>query len=134
MTNILRITSADDPRVAIYGGVRDPARFRSNGVFVAEGRLVVRRVLSDAKFSVQSLLLNDAAYRELAPLIERAPEMDVLICDTSDFLGITGVNIHRGCLALVKRPGAATVADVIAGARRVVALDGVANPDNVGGI
>lgn len=134
MTNVVRITSADDPRVSAYRGIREPALFRSSGLFVAEGRLVVQRVLSDPKFSVQSLLLNDAAYRDLAPLIDRAAGMEVLACETSAFLGITGINVHRGCLALVKRPEPRRVADVIAGAQRIVALDGVGNPDNVGSI
>lgn len=135
MTNVVRITSGDDPRVSAYRGIRDPALFRSSGLFVAEGRLVVARVLSDTTFCVQSLLLNDAAYRELSPLIDRAPAgTDVLLCETSAFLGITGINVHRGCLALVKRPDPRRVDDVIAGAQRVVVLDGVGNPDNVGSI
>jgi tRNA G18 (ribose-2'-O)-methylase SpoU len=134
MTNFVR-THADDPRIAAYRGIRDPELLRSRGLFVAEGRLVVSRVLSDTKFSVRSLLLNDAAYRELAPLIDRAPAgMEVLLCETSAFLGIAGINVHRGCLALVKRPEARNVDDLIAGAQRIVALDAVGNPDNVGSI
>jgi tRNA G18 (ribose-2'-O)-methylase SpoU len=135
MTTIQRITSRDDPRVAVYRGVTDPELARSRGVFVAEGRLVVRRVLDDARFCVESLLLNDAAYRDLGSLLDRlAPEAEVLLCDTSDFLGISGVNIHRGCLAIVKRPVPTMLRDVVAGAQRVIVLDSVGNPDNVGGI
>jgi tRNA G18 (ribose-2'-O)-methylase SpoU len=52
----------------------------------------------------------------------------------SDFLGITGVDIHRGCLAIVERPAAVALNDVIADASRLIALDGVANADNVGGV
>ena len=39
---------------------------------MAEGRLVVRRVLEDARCQVQSLLLNDTAYRDLAPVVDCA--------------------------------------------------------------
>ena len=135
MTTVQRITSPDDPRVALYRGVTDPELARSRGVFVAEGRLVVRRVLDDPAFCVQSVLLNDAAYRDMAALVDRVPAgTEVLLCGTSDFLGISGVNIHRGCLAIVMRPAPPPLHDVVAGARRVIALDGVGNPDNVGGI
>jgi tRNA G18 (ribose-2'-O)-methylase SpoU len=135
MPTLPRRISADDPRVAAYRAVSDPALARSSGQFVAEGRLVVGRVLADPRFSVQSVLLNDAAYRELRPLVEAsASTPELLLCNTSDFLGITGVNIHRGCLALVKRPPARSLHDVIAGAQRVVVLDAVSNPDNVGAI
>ena len=44
------------------------------------------------------------------------------------------MDIHRGCLALVERPRTTTVAEVLEGASTVVVLEGVANPDNVGGI
>lgn len=135
MTTIRRVRSPDDPQVAVYRGVSDPELARSRGVFVAEGRLVVRRVLADPRFHVRSLLLNDAAYRDMATLVDRVPAgTEVLLCDASDFLGISGVNIHRGCLAIVKRPAPATLRDVVAGAQRVIALDAVGNPDNVGGI
>jgi tRNA G18 (ribose-2'-O)-methylase SpoU len=104
-------------------------------LFVAEGRLVVRRVLEDVRYRVRSLLLNDAALRGLGPLVARVEDAcAVLVCPTDDFAGITGYNIHRGCLALVERPAPTPVAEAIAGAHVVVLLDGVGNADNVGGV
>jgi tRNA G18 (ribose-2'-O)-methylase SpoU len=48
---------------------------------------------------------------------------------------ITGFNIHRGCLALVERPAPQTIDQLIAAdATRLLALEGVGNPDNVGGL
>jgi tRNA G18 (ribose-2'-O)-methylase SpoU len=48
---------------------------------------------------------------------------------------IAGFNIHRGCLALAERPALAEVADLaLDDARLLVVLEGVNNPDNVGGI
>lgn len=135
MNGLQRITSPDDPRVALYRSVTDPELAHSRGLFVAEGRLVVRRVLENARYRVQSLLLNEATYRNLAPLIERVrPAPDVFLCETSDFLGMTGVNIHRGCVALVERPAAVAPNDVVASANRLIVLDGVTNADNVGGV
>ena len=43
-----RIEGAGDPRVAAWRDVRDGELLRARGLFVAEGRLVVRRVLDDA--------------------------------------------------------------------------------------
>jgi tRNA G18 (ribose-2'-O)-methylase SpoU len=135
MMAIQRITVPNDPRVVLYGSVSDPELARWRGLFVAEGRLVVRRVLENPRYRVQSLLLNDAAYRDLAPLIDRAPPgTEVLLCETGTFLGITGINIHRGCLALVERPPAVALNELIAGVDRLIVLDGVSNADNVGGI
>ena len=44
-----RIESIDDPRVAGYRVVRDPELARMHGLFVAEGRLVVERLIADGR-------------------------------------------------------------------------------------
>ena len=131
----MALLSSRDPRIALYRSVSDPELARSNGLFVAESRLVVRRVLEDPRYRIRSLLLNDAAHRDLAPLVAGLdPSIPVFGCSTDDFRAITGFDIHRGCLALVERPAPAAVEDVIVGAQRLVVLDGVANADNVGGV
>ncbi|HWW88755.1 MAG TPA: RNA methyltransferase [Vicinamibacterales bacterium] len=128
-----RIDGPDDPRVADNRNFSDAELIRSRGLFIAEGRLIVRRVLEDAHYQVQSVLLNDAAARDLGPFIERTqPEISVLTTETRNFLTITGYDIHRGCLALVRRPAPPPLADLLMTARRLVVLEGVANADNVG--
>jgi hypothetical protein len=53
----------EDPRLAEYRGVREADLVRAAGLFVAEGRLVVERVISDGRFAIRSILLNRAACR-----------------------------------------------------------------------
>src|SRR5262245_22673 len=119
----------------MYRVVGDPELARSHGLFVAEGRLVVRRVLEDPQYRVRSMLLNDAAHRDLSmPLQRVAADVPVLLCDTDAFARITGYNMHRGALALVERPQPRSLDEVIADSRTLLLLDGVANPDNIGGI
>jgi tRNA G18 (ribose-2'-O)-methylase SpoU len=130
-----RATSLDDPRLVLYRGVSDPDLARAHGLFVAEGRLVVRRVLEDRRYRVHSLLLNDAAHQDLGLLLSHLEgRVPIFICNTEDFETITGFNIHRGCVALVERPAPIPVQDAIVGASRIVVLDGVTNADNVGGV
>jgi len=130
-----RIDSADDPRVAAYRGVRDRDLLRAEGRFVAEGRLVVRRVIDDERFHVESVLVNDAALKDLeAALAAAAARVPVLVCSPDDLAAIAGYHVHRGCLALVRRPPPAVVDAVVAAARRLVVLEGVANADNVGSV
>jgi tRNA G18 (ribose-2'-O)-methylase SpoU len=48
---------------------------------------------------------------------------------------IVGFNIHRGCLALAERPPRKTLDDLpLGGLARALVLEGVNNPDNVGGL
>jgi tRNA G18 (ribose-2'-O)-methylase SpoU len=132
---IERISGPNDPRVADYRSVPDPELVRARGLFVAEGRLVVRRLIEDGRHRVRSLLVNDAAYRSLEPLLGRlgAP-IPIYVCGADEFLGITGYDIHRGCLALAERRPPAAVDDLLASAKTIVALEAVANADNVGGV
>jgi tRNA G18 (ribose-2'-O)-methylase SpoU len=130
-----RIDHIGDPRIAAYRDLADPELVRARGLFIAEGRLVVRRVIEDGRWRMQSVLVSEAARHSLADALERiADHVPVYVCEAADFRGITGHHIHRGCLALVERPPAQPPDALVAAARTVVVLEGLANPDNVGGI
>jgi tRNA G18 (ribose-2'-O)-methylase SpoU len=132
--SVERIECANDGRAAAYRDLGDGELLRERGLFVAEGRLVVRRVIADARYRIESLLLNDAALHDLGASIDALHHsVPVLVCDTRDFALLTGFNIHRGCLALVHRPTPTPVAALLDAASTVLVLDGVGNPDNVGG-
>lgn len=129
------IAGPDDARVAQYRGLLDADLMRAHGLFVAEGRLIVRRVIEDGRFRVRSVLVNDAAARDLAPVFAAlAPSVPVCVAEPAVLSAIAGYDVHRGCLALVERPPARTLADVLASARTLMILEGVANADNVGGV
>jgi tRNA G18 (ribose-2'-O)-methylase SpoU len=131
---VRHVANLDDPALELYRSVRDPDLARSHNLFVAEGRHVVRRVLEDPRYRVRSLLLNEAAHRDLAPLLEQHATLPTFVCETGDFRTITGFNLHRGCLALVERPAPLAIGEVLASARLIVILEAVANADNVGGV
>ena len=130
---IERLSGADDPRVAEYTSVPDAKLVRERGLFVAEGRFVVRRLIEDGRYRIRSLLLSDAALRSLEPVIDGV-DASIYVCAADDFLGITGYHIHRGCLALAERPLPSSADDVLAAAGKAIVLEALANPDNVGGV
>lgn len=131
----IHIDSSDDPRVSEYRHLAAPESIRSRGHFVAEGRLVVQRLIEDGRYGVRSLLVSPTARHALEPSLARLdPCVPVYVCALDLFLDITGFNIHRGCLALVERPPPTPAADVLALTDLVVVLEGVANADNVGGV
>jgi len=126
----------DDPadeRIAAYRHVGDHEALRARGLFVAEGRLVVQRLLEDGRFAVESVLVTPAAQASLGAVLDasRAP---VLVCPATVLNAVTGYNFHRGCLALARRPAAPESVQALCGADRLLVLEGVGNPDNVGGI
>lgn len=128
------ITDVDDPRVRDYRLLGDPRELRARGLFVAEGRLVVERMLLDPRYVVDSLLLNPASLEALAEPLRTRPDVPIFESPTGNFEAITGFNIHRGCLALVHRLPLLSVADAVGDARVVAVLEGVTDADNVGGV
>ncbi len=131
----LRIQGLDDPRIVAYRDIGDPELVRSRGLFIAEGRLVVRRLIEDGRWRVQSVLVSDAARASLQPVLETVAQgVPVYVCAAAEFLRLTGYNIHRGCLALVERPPALPVDAIVPESRTMLVLEAVTNADNVGGI
>jgi tRNA G18 (ribose-2'-O)-methylase SpoU len=135
---IERLETVDDERLADYRHVPDPELLRRGEIFVAEGRLVVRALLTQSRFPVRSILLTEAALEALADVIEpRLAATPVFVVPPRAIEGLTGFNIHRGCLAIGQRQARIDAAQMLAGvphASRLVVLEGVGNADNVGGI
>ena len=112
----------------------DAVALERDGLFVAEGRLVVERLLEDGRFDVHSVAVTPAAAAALSATLDRRPDVDVFVCEPAILEGVTGFDFHRGCLALAHRPRAQMPVPDLARARRVLAIEGVGNPDNVGGL
>lgn len=121
-----------DPRVAAYARVGDHAWLVAEGLFVAEGRLVVERLIDDGRYSIDSVLVTPAACESLRGRLEDL-SADVYVADPSVLNAVTGFNFHRGCLAIARRPPARPL-DRLFDARRLLVLEALGNPDNVGGL
>jgi tRNA G18 (ribose-2'-O)-methylase SpoU len=101
----------------------------SEGVFVAEGDIVVVRAL-EAGYPLRSVLV-DATRRERLP--EQVPENAPVFAASPPVLErITGLGVHRGILASFGRRPPPSPAEVLGQARRVVVLERVSNPTNLG--
>ena len=132
---IERIESASDPRLVAYHGLRDPELLRARHLFAAEGRLVVRRVIEDSRYRVESILVNQAALNDLEQTVAGlSVEVPVLVCVADVLASVAGYDVHRGCLALVHRPPPAMVDELVDAASTLVVLEGISNADNVGGV
>jgi tRNA G18 (ribose-2'-O)-methylase SpoU len=93
----------------------DPAALRSSGLFVAEGRLVLGRVLDGAAGgpdAIVSVLAAPSAVKALN-LEVRLPGR-VTVRSPTEMAAITGFNFHRGVLALVRRPPMLSAREAVA--------------------
>jgi tRNA G18 (ribose-2'-O)-methylase SpoU len=131
---IIRVSDPDDDRLADYRNVPDRQLLVERGLFVAEGRLVVRRLIEAQRFTVRSVMVTEAALVPLRPLLDMRHELPVYVVPQSVMDGITGFNMHRGCLALGERPRPRNWRELLEGAHRAIALERVGNADNVGSV
>jgi tRNA G18 (ribose-2'-O)-methylase SpoU len=129
----VRIEQVSDLRLAPFRDVGRPAALQAAGLFVAEGRIVVQRLIEDAKFPIAAILVTDAAHDALSAVLN-AVAAPVYVCDQRIVNAITGFNFHRGCLALARRLPSTASIDDFTDATRLLALEGVGNPDNIGGL
>lgn len=128
------VTRLDDrgEMLADYRNIPDPELVARRGLFVAEGRLVVTRLLTASPLTPRSVMVTETAYAAIRPVLDARPEVPVYVVPQAVMNEIAGFNIHRGCLALGERPDPPDWRGVAAGARRMVVLERVGDADNVG--
>lgn len=136
----LRLDHSDDPRVEPYRtlirAVAPGAGDRFSGLFVAEGVRTIRLLL-ERDWEVESLLLAETRLAALADLLESAAgrQVPVFTAEQRVLDGIAGWNVHRGVLAMVRRPRPETVLDVVARAGRILlCVEGVNDLENLGSL
>ena len=143
---MLRIASPEDPRALPYTQVRERDLAHRHARFIIEGERVLELALSASRFRVESVLLGENRVAPMAEAITRleARGIDVLVASQAVLDAIVGFHIHRGVLAIGLREVGEERVDANALLARinaeaperalVVAMCGVANHDNVGGI
>src|SRR5690242_1498396 len=129
------ITDQDDERIGDYRALTDvELRTRwepPNGLFIAEGELVLRRALR-AGYRLRSVLIDAKRVDQLADLpLEGVPGY---AADQATLEAITGFHVHRGVLASFHRKPELDADDILATARRIAILEDINNHTNVGAL
>jgi tRNA G18 (ribose-2'-O)-methylase SpoU len=132
------IEDADDSRIEGYRAVRERDLAGRHGLFVAEGEVVLRVLARSAVYEPDSVLLAEKRVEALRPLLEPLPAATPVYTAAQPVLdAIVGFHIHRGVLALGRRGTPPEAEALLAGLgpeALVVALFGIGNHDNMGGL
>ena len=108
------------------------------GLFVAEGEVVLRVLARSPMIAAQSLLLAQKRVEGLADLIEGLPDGTPVYAASQAVMDqIVGFPIHRGILALGRRRAEPSAGELLAGLPEdalVLVLCGIGNHDNMGGL
>jgi len=130
---VVEISSLDDPRLADYSHLTDVALKKSGGgLYIAESLLVLERAIAAGHRPRSVLALGSS----VADAVSATEGFDVpIFSGPSELLEqLTGYLLHRGLIAAMHRPALPTPGALLADARRVVILENVVDPTNVGAI
>ncbi|EGF89325.1 spoU rRNA Methylase family protein [Asticcacaulis biprosthecium C19] len=133
MTEIIAITDPSDVRLRLYRDVKDRDLTGREGLFMAEGRVVIERLFVSPWCVCISVLTTPDRLKMLD--ISQAGDVPVYVVDQAIMDQVAGFAIHRGYLALGRYSGPAGLGEVLKPGRvRVLALSTIANTDNMGGL
>ena len=137
MFHVQKITSLDLPELAPYRTMRRPLEHERQGIFVAEGEKVVRRLL-ESRFTVVSVVLPDKWLDNFRPLLEaRSEPITVYLADKKLLETLIGFSMFQGVLAVGKIPPPASLEKILADTpspRLFVAVDALTNAENLGAL
>lgn len=132
------VTDPADPALADYLHLTDAELRRrvepAEGRFLAEGDKVVARAVA-AGYPVRSLLVEERRLPEVRALLPGVLDAVPVYVGTRALVArLTGFDVHRGVLASVDRLPLPPLPDLLAAARRVVVLEDLVDPSNVGSV
>lgn len=128
-----RIDSIDDPRVSAYRNLRDRT-LRGESIFLAEGRLLVERLLV-SRFETESVFVAEEYAADLSHSIgDRVP---LYVGTRRVMMEVVGFNFHRGVLAVARRGPPGTLDEMLSTvaerpALRLVIGPKITQPENLG--
>ena len=137
MFRVEKTSSFDSPELRPYATMRRPAAHEAQGIFVAEGTKVVRRLL-ESHFAVASVVLPEKWLDDFRPLLEARPEqINVYLADKKFLETLVGFSMFQGVLAVGKIPPAVSLDDILQKSpapRLFVAVDALTNAENLGAL
>ncbi|SDY87456.1 TrmH family RNA methyltransferase [Herbiconiux ginsengi] len=136
---VIPVADLGDPRLADYAHATDvalkKARGSEHGLYLAESLLVLQRALRAGHVPRSVLALGTSEDDAMAALAEAGhPEVPVFVGPGELLAELTGYLLHRGLIASMNRPALPDAAALLASARRVVVIENVVDPTNVGAI
>ncbi len=138
MANIVEITDFSTPELDVYARLTEAQllnRFEpAKGMFIAESPKVIHRALDGGCVPVSMLMERKDIDGSAREILERCPEIPVYTADEELLCGLTGYHLTRGVLCAMRRPVLPAMEDICARAKRIVILENVQNPTNVGAI
>jgi tRNA G18 (ribose-2'-O)-methylase SpoU len=137
MLQVEHIASLETTDLAPYRTMRRQLEHRQQGIFVAEGEKVVRRLI-ESPLTVVSVLMPEHWLKRLEPQLQARPEAIRGYVASKPLLEtLTGFTMYQGLLAIGKVPVNRSLPELLSAAappRLLVAVDSLTNAENLGAL
>jgi tRNA G18 (ribose-2'-O)-methylase SpoU len=131
------LISFDAPELEPYRTLKRPLEHQLQGIFVAEGEKIVRRLL-DSPYEVISMLLTSDLFEDLKSILATRPEhIQVYLAEKKQFEAWLGFSMYKGILAIGRIPAPKALEEILAACRQpylLVAADGITSAENLGAL
>lgn len=137
MPNIIEITGFSAPELDVYARLSEKQLLHyfepDTGLFIAESPKVIQRALDAGHTPVSFLVEKKHIETQAAELIAKY-DVPVYTAEFDVLTQLTGFQLTRGMLGVMRRKSLPSVEEVCRGASRIAVLEDVVNPTNVGAI
>lgn len=131
---LIYVDDPADPRLDDFRDLstadRRPDRPGGRGLVIAEGTVVVRRLIESA-FPVRAVLGVPRRIQELEPDL---PDVPAYITSAEVMSEVVGFHLNRGVLAVADRSPQPPAAEILASSQVVAVLEGVGDHENLGAL
>ena len=138
MDNITEIKDFSAPELDVYARLTEVQllnrEFPERGLFIAESPKVIERALDAGYEPVSCLVEKRHIEGEGREILKRMKDVPVFCAEFDVLTQLTGFKLTRGMLCAMRRKPLPSVREICEGKRRIVILDRVMNPTNVGAV
>ncbi len=129
----VRLNQKDDERIEIFYKTNE-RELSSRGLFIAESSLIIHRALNKG-YEPVCFLIEEDTYDDFKDVFDRC-DSDITVYEASDeiFRSLKGYILIKGILGLFKRKENKSIDEILDNSNRVVVMENVENPANVGSI
>lgn len=136
--NITEITEFSDPNLDVFARLTEAQLLNHHmlkqGMFIAESPKVITRALDGGYEPISFLAEKGNLSGETLEVIERCGDIPVYTADFDVLTNLTGYMLTRGMLCAMKRRPLPDPKELLLKYNRIVVLEDVMNPTNLGAI
>lgn len=137
MARMITVDDPADPRLDDFRDLttadRRPDRPGGRGLVIAEGVVVVRRLL-DSPYPLRAVLGVAARLADLTEDLAGHPEVPAYVTSAEVMAETVGFHLNRGVLAVADRAAPVSAATLVAEGRVLAVLEGVNDHENLGAL